>query len=782
MFRLSLRLSSAVRVMVPCAIALSWELWVFPAPTKASDPLPGTGRLTSTDDLAAKMVEGIDRYLTRLNEQARGAGSELWRCDHSSVEAYRRSIEPNRDRLRRILGIVDPRVSPVVMEYVGRNGPASVVGTAERFVVHRVRWRVLDGVDGEGLLLEPTGPVKAQVVAIPDADQSPEQIVGLSPGVPAESQFAKRLADSGCRVLVPVLINRRPTEPPSPLVPRQTNIPHREFVWRMAYEMGRHIIGLEVQKVLAAIDWFTMPERPGPIGVFGYGEGGVLALYAGAVDPRIHSTVVSGVPFDSRHRMWEEPIDRSIWAALPEFRDDHLIQMFGDGRTLIFEHSHPPQFELANPPGYRQQAAPGRLFLTDEASRQIARATELRSVVTQQREVAHGHLLILATPEGKFGHAETVKKFATSLNLGELPSAGPDCERKAPLDDDTERHRRQFRQLVDYIQRLWRRSDATRRQFFAQADFSSPEAWQKSAAYYRDYFWREVIGKLSEPTLPMNPRSRRLYDEPKWTGYEVVLDVYDDVFAFGHFLLPKDIRSGERRPVVVCQHGLEGRPDDLTDPRRKNVYHQLGARLADMGYIVFAPQNPYIGWEKFRILRRKSDPLQLSLFSFIVRQHERILNWLSGLPQVDPQRIGFYGLSYGGKTAMRVPAILERYALSICSADFNEWIGKNVTIDLPLSYMYTIEYDMYEFNLGNTFNYAEMAYLIAPRPFMVERGHDDGVGIDEMVAAEYAKVRYLYANRLRIPERTAIEFFPGGHEIRLEGTAEFLRRHLNWPK
>jgi len=26
-------------------------------------------------------------------------------------------------------------------------------------------------------------------------------------------------------------------------------------------------------------------------------------------------------------------------------------------------------------------------------------------------------------------------------------------------------------------------------------------------------------------------------------------------------------------------------------------------------------------------------------------------DWLSGLPFVDPQRIGFYGRSYGGKTA-----------------------------------------------------------------------------------------------------------------------------------
>ena len=34
--------------------------------------------------------------------------------------------------------------------------------------------------------------------------------------------------------------------------------------------------------------------------------------------------------------------------------------------------------------------------------------------------------------------------------------------------------------------------------------------------------------------------------------------------------------------------------------------------------------------------------------------------WLATLPFVDAKRIGFYGLSYGGKTAMRVPALLDR--------------------------------------------------------------------------------------------------------------------------
>jgi hypothetical protein len=63
---------------------------------------------------------------------------------------------------------------------------------------------------------------------------------------------------------------------------------------------------------------------------------------------------------------------------------------------------------------------------------------------------------------------------------------------------------------------------------------------------------------------------------------------------------------------------------------------------------------------------------------------------------------------------------------------------------------------------------------------MVERGHDDGVGLDEYVAFEYAKVRRHYS-RLALSDRTTIEFFPGGHVINGQGTFAFLHKHLNWP-
>jgi hypothetical protein len=95
--------------------------------------------------------------------------------------------------------------------------------------------------------------------------------------------------------------------------------------------------------------------------------------------------------------------------------------------------------------------------------------------------------------------------------------------------------------------------------------------------------------------------------------------------------------------------------------------------------------------------------------------------------------------------------------------------------------MYTVEWEMPYFNMGSTFNYAELAYLMVPRPFMVERGHHDGVAPDEWVAAEYAKVRWLYA-QLGLADRTAMEVFNGGHTINGKGTFDFLHKHLKWPR
>src|SRR5262245_7479731 len=322
---------SAVRVSSAVAIVL---LAVWPA---AAEPLPDTQPLTAEGDLAAQMVEGMHKYLDRETASSIKKRQQSWKLDFTSAETYQKSVEPNRERLQRILGVVDKRLPVTELEYIATPGQSAMVAEAQWFRAYAVRWPVLEGVDAEGLLLEPRREkVFASVVALPDADWTPEMLAGLAPGVPKECQFARQLAESGCRVLLPTLIDRNDTWSGNPRI-RMSNQTHREFVYRMAYHMGRHVIGYEIQKVLAAVDYFTREEGHPPVGVFGFGEGGLLALHCAALDKRIKTTVVSGY-FNRREKLWQEPIYRNVWGLLREFGDAELIYLTLP-RSVIVEHS-----------------------------------------------------------------------------------------------------------------------------------------------------------------------------------------------------------------------------------------------------------------------------------------------------------------------------------------------------------------------------------------------------------------------------------------------------------
>ena len=531
-----------------------------------------------------------------------------------------------------------------------------------KYNVFAVRWPAFGDVTGEGLLLEPGDRLGvADVIVIPDADQTPEQLVGLVPGVPAESQVARRLAESGCRVIVPALIDRT-------VAPRngRAKLTNREFLYRPAFELGRHLIGYEVQKVLALVDWLSKEagsDAKARIGIFGYGEGGAIALYAAALDPRIDAVCVSGY-FDDRNARLD-PADRP--QRLRPARPVRRRRAGQPGRAPAARSSRRPRAPSSSTRPGRGEA-PGKLDDPEPGDRQgRGRPRPQRSSPGSSRPPRIE--LVVSGPDGTgpFGTDEALSKLLAALD-SEAKLADPAADEalqptraRSRRESLQARQARQLHELDRHNQQLLVESPYVRQKFMEKLDTTSPEAYAKTVEPYREIFATEVIGRFDlEPLLPPNVRSRKVYDEPKYTGYEVVMDVLPDVIAYGILLLPKDIKDGEKRPVVVCQHGLEGRPRDVADPKVNNpAYNQFAIRLAERGFITFAPQNLYIFEDRFRTLQRKANPLGKTLFSIIVPQHQQITDWLKTLPQVDPARIAFYGLSYGGKSAMRIPAAGE---------------------------------------------------------------------------------------------------------------------------
>ena len=727
-------------------------------------------------------MDGAHRFVERTIDESIGNRERYWTRDFTGREAYERSVAGNRQRFKKIIGVVDPRV-PVAIERFGDDDDSPLVADARTYRLYQVRWPVLDGVSGEGLLLEPKSRPLGYVVALADADQTPEQIAGLTPGAAPAAQFARRLAENGFEVIVPVTIDRTARWSGHPDI-RVTDQSHREWIYRQAFHMGRHVIGYEVQKVLAAVDWFKRTgSGTSKVGVAGYGEGGLVALYAAAVDTRIDAALVSGY-FDSRQHVSSEPIYRNVWGLLREFGDAELATLIAP-RGLVVEYSNDPTLT-----GTRGTWTTPSF---ESVRSEFERIDRLTPPGFQPKALVSASGNAPAGPGSKAALQQFAKFMAVTSSMS-VTSDVPADHRHA--FDVAKRQKRQVEELERHVQRLVRDSEHVRDRFFlykVAPEFAdetwtrelrhktvAPDAFIAASKSYRQYLWQEVLGRFEESYTPFNPRTRQIYDTDKWVGYEVVLDVWPDVFAWGILLVPKDLKPGERRPVVVCQHGRGSVPKDVVEGDDA-YYHNFAARLADQGFIVFAPHNLYREEDRYRWLSRKANGVKASLFSFIIGQHDQLLRWLETLPFVDAKRIGFYGLSYGGETAVRVPTVLERYSLSICSGDFNDWTRKVASTDERFSFMYTIEWEMPYFDMGNTFDYAELTYLMVPRPFMVERGHQDRVARDQWVAHEYAKVQWLYS-QFGLADRTAIEYFNGGHTINGEGTFAFLHKHLNWPE
>jgi cephalosporin-C deacetylase-like acetyl esterase len=621
--------------------------------------------------------------------------------------------------------------------------------------VFRVRWPVFDGVHGEGLYLQPKSKPTARVIYLPDASGTPEKLV---------DDF---LLGSGAEVVIPALISRDSEFSTNEKFGVKTNCSHREWIYRQSYELGRHLIGYEVQKALALVDWFKTQKEQVPVLIAGIGEGGMLALHAAAIDERIDSVYSAGY-FAPRESVWEEPIERNVFGLLRDFGDAELASLIAP-RPLVLQHLFYPKLvvSMEAPKGARAIAAPGRLTAPDWKA--------FEAEIARARQLAPTSQILAAT--GETSNEQIIRHLLPSASI-----PAPAVASVPLITADPTRQKRLVRELEAFTQRLLVSTETERNeQFWKKLPLKSLAEFEAHTEKERDRFWNEVIGRLPDPNLPMNARSRFVRETDKVMIYEVTLDVWWDVFAWGWLCLPKDLKEGEKRPVVVCQHGLEGLPEDTitTDATQRafGAYQAFTLRLAEQGFVTFAPHNPYRGGHAFRTLQRKLNPLGLTLYSVINGQHQRILEWLKAQPFAQPDKIAFYGLSYGGKSAMRTPAVLKDYCLSICSGDFNEWVRKCVSNDLPMSYIHTHEYEIWEWNMGRTFNYAEMAALIAPRPFMVERGHNDGVGIDEWVNYEFAKVRRHY-NKLLIGNRVTIEHFDGPHMIHGVGTYQFLKVYL----
>lgn len=161
------------------ALFLAW-LGALVAAGAQPVTLPGTRPLEGDEDRAVAMRAALRRFYQAQIDASVTERAARWQRDFTSPAAYAASVEPNRARLRRVIGLVETRppveAGPELVATVDRPALRADLPT---HTVRAVRWRAFGDVWAEGLLLEPKREVVARIVALPDADQVPELLAGL---------------------------------------------------------------------------------------------------------------------------------------------------------------------------------------------------------------------------------------------------------------------------------------------------------------------------------------------------------------------------------------------------------------------------------------------------------------------------------------------------------------------------------------------------------------------------------------------------------------------------
>ncbi len=642
---------------------------------QSGETLPGTARWDFPSDIVAEQWAELRSYY-----------ESRWAKPGAPFD-----LAANRAAIRELTGAVDefrkpePRITAVGEESGIRASLAEwpvlrigTIGPTAGFSGALVRMY--------GVLLEPTGGGRSPAtVFLPDADESAADAAGLGRAVGSGAALA--LARSGRVVFVPFLTRRRAFS--------QVWLEDREWLMRLGYQTGRHIVGAEASLAIAAADWLrSLASVNGRIAVAGIGQGAMTAAIASAVDGRFERTFTSGYPQAAPE--WEQPPDRLLWKL----------------RSLV------------DPAG-------------------LARAA--------------GAEPIPALPSARW-----------SLRI--------DPEEIARIENQ------RFRQWEALYRNLalesWRKRDAG-----PKPDYSSPAAYSRSMASKLEAY-RDLVGRFPEPQGPLDARSVKVYDEPGFTGYRLRVRTYDNVHAYGILCVPKGMKPAERRPVVFISHGLAGRPEDSIglDPKARPEYSQFGLRLLERGYIVMAVMIATQDNVERQKLIRRAHPVGLTPAGMDVRKFDRLIDYLETLPFVDKSRIAFYGLSYGGYTALWTGPGVPRFQAVICSGHFNEWTAKTVDLTMGTAYPhYANVADQYNFGMLNRFDHSDLAALIAPRAFLIEMGDADGVIVEPRAIADREIDQALEPWRfLGIPRSGRVARFDGPHRIDGAEAYPFLDEHLNW--
>lgn len=374
--------------------------------------------------------------------------------------------------------------------------------------------------------------------------------------------------------------------------------------------------------------------------------------------------------------------------------------------------------------------------------------------------------------------SRTLATLLALASLNHLHGADAGAPYREPFAESLSIRQEQHRQIKDYADKLLAEK-ARQALRVVEPDFASTAAYERSLAPFREQLGRFFGTPPPHAAAGRVTRTQPLGPDPEAIIHRVWIEVIDGVEAYGLYLAPKQ-RSG-RVPLLIAQHGGGGTPEAICDLDTRVNYRSFGREAVRRGYAVWAPalamRCAFCGDEPIPGAGREllDQKLRLAGTSIIGLELHKIIEstrtLLQERPELDPDRVGMTGLSWGGFFTMYAAALTPWIKVAAPSGyfrDYEQLLRRAVADDARQA----------EREIFGGLGHFQAVALICPRPCLVQIGEQDGA-LNDMAGARVEAERAAgYYRRLGLEDRFRFQAHPGGHEFDPKAILDFFDRHL----
>jgi len=308
----------------------------------------------------------------------------------------------------------------------------------------------------------------------------------------------------------------------------------------------------------------------------------------------------------------------------------------------------------------------------------------------------------------------------------------------------------------------------------------TPEDWQRRRRHVIAHV-ESVMGPLPRPATPTPLEPKLGPPVPAGNSLRRLVTYHTDsphrrVSAW--LFVPECARPG-RTPAVLCLHQTTQLGKDEPAGLGGNPNLHYARQLADRGYVTLAPDYPSLGQYEYDF---STDDYASGSMKAIY-DNVRAIDFLSGLEQVDPQRIGAIGHSLGGHNSIFTAVFDPRVKAVVSCCGFtatHRYMGGDLTGWSGPRYMPRIA-ELHRNSPDSVpFDFTELVAALAPRAFLavapLEDDNFDVVGVREVMDAARPIYRlYECEDRLQLDTPEAKHDFP---QASRRTAYEFLDQHL----